>query len=733
MSDMVKRISQIFADQVFHVPDYQRGYAWEKRQWDDLLEDLDLLPAGRTHFTGTLVLRSRNAGGGQIIDQHLHAYDDFDLVDGQQRLTTIVILLKTIHDEMQRYSQFNGLTGRLRETYLYHTDLNGQPFTKLTLNADSQDFFANNILGLHPGISGPTIRSHERLLGARDHFTAELERNQDELGDKYPNWLQQMYAKITLQLNLIVYPVEDELDAGTIFETMNDRGKPLTELEKVKNFLLYVSGKLDLPGQHDLNRRINLTWKSIYERLMATGLAARDAEDQLLRAHWLMAYNYDVSKWQNARSIKEYFSLRKYHDRHPELLQDLKAYLHSLQDATSAFCDIFKPMYPGAFNDITDTGTRSEIMLWGNKLTRLGVSASFLPLLMAVRARATEDGTAYLKTLQLLEKYSFRVFSWRRARSNAGQTTLFQLGNRYFQNPFTDWMHNEVAHLIVYYCPDETFNERFVRDAENWYNWQDINYFLYEYEHHLAGGRPVQLTWEALNARPKASSIEHILPQMPKSAYWRKHFSAKQRLRWTHDLGNLTLTFDNSSLSIKPFPDKKGAPGIKGTYADSPLFIERALSLFPDWNEAELLRRREALIAWAQERWKVEAEPRPPDQPKKMDDMFDLAEEYGLRAELEAIHAAATRLNMSPSVRQGIRYRHPRDHRMSTIVVYLRPNGLQINFYYEIFDQYPGVLIDDMADILQVNDGINWFSRDRIHKAVEALDRFYEYLQQKQT
>ena len=91
MPDMVKRISQIFADQVFHVPDYQRGYAWEQRQWNDLLEDLELLPEGRNHFTGTLVLRPRNDGNGQILDHQMTAYNAYDIIDGQQRLTTVVI------------------------------------------------------------------------------------------------------------------------------------------------------------------------------------------------------------------------------------------------------------------------------------------------------------------------------------------------------------------------------------------------------------------------------------------------------------------------------------------------------------------------------------------------------------------------------------------------------------------------------------------------------------------
>jgi hypothetical protein len=732
MPDMVKRFSQIFADQVFHVPDYQRGYAWEQRQWDDLLEDLELLTDGRTHFTGTLVLRARNDGSGQILDQHMHAYDSYDIIDGQQRLTTVVILLKAIHDEMQTFPQLHSLASRLQETYLHHVDRNGQPFTKLTLNADSQNYFSDNILDLRPGISGPTIRSHERLLGAHQHFVAYLLSMREKLGDSYPESLQTLYGKVTLQLNFIVYPVDDELDAGTIFETMNDRGKPLTELEKVKNYLLYISGKLDLPVQHDLNIRINETWKLIYERLMSAGLAGRGSEDQLLRSHWLMAYDYDASRWQNARSIKLRFNLRKYQNQHAKLLDEIKGYLHSLQDATAAYCDIFRPWHPGALNDISDFEIREKVRLWGKKLTRLGVSASFLPLLMAVRTKATDNGKTYLNTVQLLEKYSFRVFSWRRARSNSGQTKLFQLGNRYFYNPNSEWLSEEISHLILYYCPDETFNERFQRESENWYNWGDISYFLYEYEHHLAGGRPVQLTWETLNARPKSSSIEHILPQTPQANYWLERFTPEQRQRWTHDLANLTLTYDNSGLSNKPFTDKKGLPGQKGCYADSPLFIERELAQVLDWTVDALKVRREQIVAWAQERWRVTANPRPSSKSKTMEDKFDEAEEVDMRSELEAIHAAAERLGMWPTVRKGIQYRHPHNYRLSTIVVYIETGGMTVYFHHRNFAAYPGVAEVDAAEILGVNDGWNYFRLENLGDVVAALERFYRHLQEKE-
>jgi hypothetical protein len=727
MPDMVKGISQIFADQVFYVPDYQRGYAWDQRQWDDLLEDLELLPEGRSHFTGTLVMRAHNDQNGKILDQDMHAYKPLDIIDGQQRLTTVVILLKAIHDEMLSFPKLSGITQSLRGRYLHHINLNGQPFTKLTLNADSQDFFARNILALQPSISGPTIRSHQRLLGAFEHFSAYLKHKREELGDDYSTWLRSYYAKITLNLNLIIYQVADELDAGTIFETMNDRGKPITEMEKVKNYLLYVSGKLDLPEIHDLNRRINITWKYLYERLMAAGLVGREYEDQLLRAHWLMAYDYNVTSWENARSIKKRFSLRSYQDKHAQLLQELKEYLSTLEDAVTAYTDIFSPGHEKAFNNIKDPELRKAIVLWSKKLTRLGVSASFLPLLIAVRTRAGDDSHAYLQTVERLEKYAFRVFAWRRARSNAGQTTLFRLGNEFFQRQNIQQTLVEVSRTLLWYCPDETFEERFNRETENWYSWHDINYFLYEYEHYLAGGRPVQLTWEALNARPKTSSIEHILPQAVRARYWTGRFNKQQRERWTHDLGNLTLTYDNSSLGIRPFPDKKGQSGKKGTYADSPLFIERQLASYEDWTPAQIQQRREQMREWSLKRWHIE--PPPILQNKYSQDaeqrLLQLAEEKGNLAEFKSLLKAARELPVYTRMQRnwyGFTLTPPVSK--TTTLIWIDPD-LTIWIGHRAIDQQLGIPVEKVKEIFGDEQTIK-LKPEEVAEFIAKLNEFFE-------
>jgi len=722
MPDMVKTISDIFSNQVFHIPDYQRGYAWEEKQWNDLLEDLELLPVERNHFTGTLVLSRVQDEGKKILDQYGKAYTAYEVIDGQQRLTTIVILLKAIHEEMQSFPQFENLATGLRESFLYHIDLIRQPFTKLKLNSDSQEYFADNILGLNPGIGGPTIRSHQRLSQARQHFGRYLAAKQDRLGDAYPDWLQTLYLKLIHQLTMIVYPVNDELDAGVIFETMNDRGQPLTELEKVKNYLLYLSSKLDLPTAHDLPKRINRAWTHIYEYLMAAGLAGRQYEDQLLRAHWLMAYDHDVSHWENSRSIKNRFSLKRYQGRHDDLLHDLVVYLTGLVNAATAYCDIFRPARAEAFNDITRSTVRQQIILWSKKLARLGPRVGFLPILISVRLKASDDGETYLKTVKRCEIFDFRVFQLRRARANAGETTLYRLANQYYRTGSEAWLLEEIDQLCLRYCSQEAFIERFDRPKENWYNWRGISYFLYEYEHHLAGGRPVELTWEILQGRPKAQSIEHILPQTPEDPYWLDRFTKEQRERWTHDLGNLTLTYDNSSLGNRSFAAKKGAPGVAGTYANSPLFIEKQVAGCVEWTETEIIERREAMKTWALVRWKIEAKPRENKPPKNFDDVVEDAEQYGLADAVRGLHNAAGRLGMWPTIRKGLQYRSPRNYRQSVMVVYVYSSGIGIHFRLQNFGHIRNLSAEKAAETLDAQEGWNWYPPDKLPALLEAMD-----------
>ena len=172
MADLVKSLSEIFSNKIFCVPDYQRGYAWDTKQWNDFIQDLELLSGKKNHFFGTLTLKAIEKT--KTIDEEGRAYLQFDIIDGQQRLTTVIVFLQAIFEEMLKIKDFKALANGLREMYLANLDLNNQKFTKLTLNPDCREFFENTILGFGQNVQGPTIRSHQLLIDSLFHFRSYL-------------------------------------------------------------------------------------------------------------------------------------------------------------------------------------------------------------------------------------------------------------------------------------------------------------------------------------------------------------------------------------------------------------------------------------------------------------------------------------------------------------------------------------------------------------------------------
>ena len=138
-----------------------------------------------------------------------------------------------------------------------------------------------------------------------------------------------------LQLLFTLYEVEHESDVGVIFEVMNDRGKPLTDLEKVKNYLLHTSASLEITN--DLTHSVNSAWAEMLRQLMAADLVSSADEDRLLRAHWLTRYNPQPREWEGCKSIKGRFARRQYKGRSKALLKRLDRYTDGLRSSCICF------------------------------------------------------------------------------------------------------------------------------------------------------------------------------------------------------------------------------------------------------------------------------------------------------------------------------------------------------------------------------------------------------------
>jgi len=608
MEKNVYSIEEVFAGKFFNIPDYQRGFAWEQRHCEDLLNDLELLPQNFNHYTGTVVF---HPNGSENQDNEGSQYKGFDIVDGQQRITSIVILLLVIRQKFSQSDTYKTLANGIEKKYLFATRLSDRNlFYKLTLNSDCMEYFKQDILG-SAGVSGQTILSHQRLLIAKQTFNDYLNVKERELGESFYVWLIDYYNKITEKLKVGIYVVDSAAEVGVIFEVMNNRGKYLTELEKAKNYLLYLTTKIDIENIGELVGLINKTWSNIYQRFMSAGLGT-ESENQFLRAHWLMYSNYVRKDWDGSNSIKAKFNLNNYHLRDIEFFNDLTSYVTSLDAGSIAYADLERPERDNAFNAYTDAEQKRAVVFHSIKLLRTKTIASFRPLLMAVRLKFPKDPSSYLELIKLTEIFAFRVYNLQTKRADTGQSSIFETAYNLFNDEISfETAFNKLRKILYSYSSPSVFNSKweFNEVDNNWYHWGALKYFLYEYEEYLSGNDPLQLTWSYFSEKPLENSIEHILPQTPNDGenYWPSRFDQNQFRIYIHDLGNLCLTFNNSSYRNHGFDLKKGIPGQNTPcYATSSLHQERILTNYPEWTVDSIKQRRKELTDWAKNRWYVD-------------------------------------------------------------------------------------------------------------------------------
>ena len=359
----------------------------------------------------------------------------------------------------------------------------------------------------------------------------------------------------------------------------------------------------------DLDSAINDAWTDVFERLAAAGLGGRRHEDQLLRLHWQVAYDHDKRNWEQARSIKARFDPWTWRGKEADLSGRLLRYVETLRDVTIAYCDASAPNHTGAFASWPEP-ERAEVRRWSDKLHRIGVVAPFLPVLAAVRVREATRPDIYLRIVRACELFAFRVYRLVGRRSHSGHSALRWAGRRVWMGRLDAYAALEEIHewALGYASQYDVDNE--LRSVGDWYRRSWTRYLLYEWEEHLAGRNGLRLSWAEIEKRDLSKSIEHVLPQTPTAEYWTSRFTPGEIERLKHDLGNLVLSTvaANPAYSNRPFPDKRGTPGLgRACYADAALFQERQLAQVEDWTPDEIQRRHGRIADWARERWAVPA------------------------------------------------------------------------------------------------------------------------------
>lgn len=590
-----KTLTSLFAESLFRIPDYQRGYAWESKQWKDFIQDIDALidEDVANHYTGTVVIYANSKTTNQ--DYGTKRLKMVDVVDGQQRLTTSCLYLSVIIKSLLAKGE-NAYEREISD-FLYAGSI-----CKLTLNNDTSNVFYDI---LKMGRSNtPAESPHEkRLISAYSYFQEHINTQLAQRGENDIKYLKDLYNAITQRLNFTLYTLEDECEIGMTFELMNSRGKGLSVLELLKNYLMHwVSrNEKDHKERSTLTTLINKNWKDTYTNL---GICTGD-EDQCLRIAWTLYCSHSPANWIGYDGFKDdtYIPLRNFTAKTKKETQDFILYFaEGLAEISSYYASVISP---------TSSNTLSnDELLWLTKIHHSGNIANFLPLMVASRKQRQNKNiseTDYIDLLKVLECFAYRVFLYNGRRSNAGKSSFYRWGYEIFTQPKTirDVISN-VDKLTRYYASEESFLEENTKIG-NWYGKRHLlRYTLFEYELHLLSteGQAKQpfLTWEQLSD----STVEHILPQTPlEESHWNKVWSQEKFKECLHDIGNLVLTQNNSNYLNFEFLTKKGQIGKSPSYSNSDIRQERKIAIFSDWTPTEFEERKRELAEWMHERWKT--------------------------------------------------------------------------------------------------------------------------------
>lgn len=547
----------------FQVPLYQRQYSWGDSQlsqlWDDILEQYDLLtPADSgavdqsppTHFLGSVVL----APSPMI---HAHGVTSFLVIDGQQRLTTLLVALCALRDHAATADQT--VVERFNELYLINKYESGLSYYRLLpTQSDRESFFAC--------IDPDQPRRNGGVGRAYRFFRAQLTQPGP---DNQPLDAERLEAVLRQRLQFVAITAEANDDVHRIFESLNDRGVRLTQADLLRNYVFML---LPTRAEH-VYRQV---WHPMQESLTPTQLETLVFVDLVLRGK---------------TTIKRQDIYRTQQDRLRPLEGDEAAVedeVRELARRARFFQRIVQP----------ETEPDPEIRAALQRLDRWGASTTY-PLLLHLydlldrEACSSAEVTAALNYVE-----SFLV---RRMIAGVPTNNL----NRIFSGlvpqlpedlPIAEAVRHALSGERKYWPSDGRFREAIRSQPFYFQGRQDQKMLIFRrleesYEH----AEPIDWAQATL-------SIEHVMPQTL-SDEWRDALTADGddleavHTELLHTLGNLTITAYNGQLSNNPYERKQEI------LAGSHLELNQAIVPAGMWGRSEILARADELADRAIALW----------------------------------------------------------------------------------------------------------------------------------
>lgn len=579
----------------FRIPIYQRGYAWGVRQCYELWEDIRRVkenPAA-IHFVGTLSLQRNKEFDNR--DSNILNTLVYDVVDGQQRFTTLMIILRLLLEKVDNnkwpIDSYIGDKKGTRKFQYTVTNIASRDYLEERLYRLNQQKAANfnayfvNIaraieyFGEDEGYDKDFKKIADRTI-AKDKVSYRgcgINTMSEQEAEKY---IETILKNLLFSLNFFDDSSNIKYDVHTVFEAMNNRGKPPTKLEILKNRLMYLS------QDHNVKNKIELTWGIIYASLGARSFAVLN-DDDFLKSHWYM-YHGQLRRKDSEEPIRQIFddcfALEKFNKQ--GIQQEIEEYLDSLRDSIYTWQYLNVPDSSTAVNVPTTnitSGNTSEIIKKLSRLVKYNSYPYWKSFLLSILCANNLPQSKLDELLNTIEKYGFIIgylngdqkkafgsSSWATLanevyKAKANQSELETIINKVITEKTREIVDN-LSHAL-----DEFYQIRDNVKIKAYYDWPGQRYFLFEYDLEIMSRNRNQSVTSTVLDWYDWDTVEHILPQKPKHPYWQTAFapyiqdSNAMRIL-THSLGNF-LPIDgsnNSSLGNSDYPTKRdGEPNSK--------------------------------------------------------------------------------------------------------------------------------------------------------------------------
>ena len=670
-------LEDIFNKRLFRIPDYQRGYAWKEAQLVAFWEDLMNLKIDRYHYTGVLSTKSIDKeiwkhwnNESWLIEKR--NYQPVHIVDGQQRLTTCSILIFCIVKLVESYPDYKNLKDSdiyvasysLEEIKKQFIQVSQPPNNtirayKFGYEKDNPSFlFLKHKIFEEP--SGGKINETFYTLNLEEAKTFFTDNLNDLLKNSGIEGINKLFEKLTQKLMFNLYELSDDFDVFVAFETMNNRGKKLSDLELLKNRLIYLTTLYDedVPenDKKAVRQNINSAWKQIYYQLGRNKDKPLN-DDEFLRAHWIMYFKYSRKKGNDYIHflLDEEFSPSKvlnkiivnkqalinvpefseveteWEEEFDEVYEDIEVkesqlsitaidkYVKSLKDSAQHWYNTFNPE-----NNQSLTTDESQ---WIDRLNRINIGY-FRPLVMSSFVNGNIEEKERVLLFKSIERFIFLNFRVSRSMSNYKSSNYYNAAKDLYENKITieDIINSLKSHSQYTFSEIGQFYYSFFKDfitkkyssgGRGFYAWNGLRYFLFEYEEYLKRHRnQPKISWKNfINSEKDKVSIEHIYPQTDDKDCWVtafENYNEDEKAKLKGSLGNLLPLSSsiNSSLQNDCFVDKRKEKYdnvgelIRNGYQNGS-YSEQEVGRNPDWNAESIKKRGLDLLKFMEDNWNI--------------------------------------------------------------------------------------------------------------------------------